>query len=137
MPSIPLHPPPQPTTPHPSPLPQLLHTPSGLALLEIQGTLNISPDTISASDADSVTTEFGRILFPSDEERQRGDKRVWMFVGKHQRLLGKCVELKVPMGVLRRKKKEKEDGEGAAVEELEVVEIVRWKVVFASRPEPV
>lgn len=30
-----------------------------------------------------------------------------------------------------------EGGAGGAPEELEVVEVVRWKVVFSARPEPV
>lgn len=60
---------------------------------------------------------------------------MFWYVGKHQRLGGECVKLKVPLGVVRRR------GEGEMVEggeeELEVLEVVYWKCVFKDRPEPV
>ena len=67
-------------------------------------------------------------------------KRAWMFIGEHQRLQGDVRKLPKAVGVLRRRGGgvsgdggEEDEGEG----ELEVVGIVRYKVVFSTRPEPV
>jgi chromosome transmission fidelity protein 8 len=60
-------------------------------------------------------------------------KRVWLYVGANQRLVGEAKALAKPVAVLRRR-----DGEGeAAGEALEVVEVVRYKLLFTGRPEPV
>ena len=57
-------------------------------------------------------------------------KRVHLYVGAHQRLTGEVRELARPVGVLRRP-------EGAEEESLEIVAVVKHKLVFATRPEPV
>ena len=77
-------------------------------------------------------------------------KRVYLYVGQHQRLTGEVKKLAKPMAVIRRRDVRNGDtgsgdweGEpgvrsgGGDGEELEIVDIVRWKVVFSSRPEPV
>lgn len=74
-----------------------------------------------------------------------------MFVGKHQRLTGEVKRLPRAVGVIRRRRVgggiegdggngdecegEKEGGKEA--EELEIVEIVKLKIIFSTRPEPV
>ncbi|KAK4152029.1 chromosome transmission fidelity protein [Chaetomidium leptoderma] len=166
--TTPLHPRPQKlaTTATPNPLPTLLQTPSGLALLELQGTINLPPNTSTsissspeAAAAAAAAIPIGRIHFEdyhSETEKAGGGegngddwmKRVWMYVGEHQRLQGEVKKLPRAVAVLRKRavagaaaagdaemedKEEREEGEG----ELEVVEIVRYKVVFSSRPEPV
>lgn len=144
MPSIPLHPtshPPPPTPPE-NPLPQLLHTPSGLAIIEIQGTINLpqQPPTTSSPNAQqrSYETPVGRLVFPDGD--LKSSKLVYLYIGKHQRLTGEVKELPTPFGVLRRRDSATSGGgaerrwEG---EELEILEIVRWKVLFSQRPEPV
>ncbi|ROW02614.1 hypothetical protein VPNG_07900 [Cytospora leucostoma] len=122
-----------------NPLPQLLQTPSGLALLELQGTFNLpAPDGPGGDD--DVRTPMGRIDFPDyrpdsitfDPAGTAWMKRVYMFVGQHQRLTGEVKKLPRALGVVRRRGEE-----GGAGDELEVVEIVKYKVVFSSRPEPV
>jgi chromosome transmission fidelity protein 8 len=148
MPSIPLHL--SPTTLHTptsNPLPQLLQTPSGLALVELQGTLNHPNDG----------TVIGTFFFPKDD-----GKKVWLYIGAHQRMLGEIKKLSTPMGVLRRRTPaekgdvemsgmaeggERDGAEGETEgdnggekwkgEELEITEVVYWKVVFSGRPEPV
>ncbi|KAK4250076.1 Ctf8-domain-containing protein [Corynascus novoguineensis] len=170
--AIPLHPRPlnsttsHNTTPLPSPqnpLPPLLQTPSGLALLELQGTINLPPfppDTAPTSPAFGAaakassspssalpTIPIGRLHFPDYDGSTSGDstvwtKRVWMYVGEHQRLHGEVKKLPRAIAVLRRRRGalklgDDRDQEGTSTEELEVVEIVKWKVVFSSRPEPV
>lgn len=154
MPSIPIHPPSPPTTPAhtENPLPQLLHTPSGLALLEIQGTIHFPAPTASSPPS----TIVGKLVFPyynpdtNDPSDTKWMKRVYMYIGKGQRMTGECKKLVNPIGVMR--KREKRDGggdgegdvdmegvEGAASkeEELEIVEVVRYRIVFSARPEPI
>lgn len=63
-----------------------------------------------------------------------------LYVGKYQRLTGEVKKLSNPVAVLRKREtageEEMSDGDGPR-EELEIVEIVHWKVLFSSRPEPV
>lgn len=125
-----------PSTPGvPSPLPQLLQTPAGLAILELQGTINV-PDP----DSESKSVPIGRIDFPGyrpdalDPTSTAWMKQVYLYVGQHQRLTGEVKKLPKPLAVIRRRG---EGGEDEVAEELEVVDIVKYKLVFSSRPEPV
>jgi chromosome transmission fidelity protein 8 len=135
-----------------NPLPQLLHTPSGLAILELQGTINFPSLPISTTDNDTLSpsssttrlTEVGHLAFPlyiagtSDPNSGSWMKRVHFYIGRHQRMTGEIKKLAKPLAVLRKAGGGGAggggDGDGDA---LEVVEIVRWKILFASRPEPV
>ena len=145
MPSVPLHPP---SAPPPSkvenPLPPLLHTPSGLALLELQGTVHFPVPPPSAT-----STRVGKLVFPlynpqlNGEEDTKWMKRVYLYVGENQRMVGECKKLGKPFAVIRKREggdtnMEVDDGiGGTGDEELEIVEIVRHKIVFSGRPEPV
>ena len=106
MPQIPLYPPPKDrASVIPNPLPQLLQTPTGLAILELQGTINMPPPP-NPSVSDS--TPIGRLLFPnyssaSSPEDTAWMKKVYLYVGKHQRLTGEVKKLAKPLGVVRRK----------------------------------
>ena len=55
-----------------------------------------------------------------------------LYVGKHQRLTGEVKKLAKPLAVVG-----KREGLVEVVEELEIREVVRWKVLFSTRPEPV
>jgi chromosome transmission fidelity protein 8 len=132
-----------------NPLPQLLQTPSGLALLEMQGTINLpehdDEDTISTGDVKSQETPIGRLVFPDyDEQAPPGNndwmKRVYLYVGKHQRMTGEVKQLPKALAVIRKVKREDEkmgEEDEEKTEELEVVEIVKYKIIFSIRPEPV
>ncbi|ROW00519.1 hypothetical protein VSDG_03258 [Cytospora chrysosperma] len=133
------------TAPHPSPLPQLLQTPSGLALLELQGTFNTPPPD-SDGDGPGGTVPIGRLDFPDyrpdsvafDASSTAWMRRVYMYVGQHQRLTGEVKKLPRALGVVRRREAAAGEEEGGGDgDELEIVEIVRHKIVFSSRPEPV
>ncbi|CAG8904639.1 unnamed protein product [Penicillium egyptiacum] len=126
-----------------NPLPALLQTPSGLALLELQGTINVpsgneEQDNIDYSSTDNPASTFetpiGKLMFPDYSVHNPDDtkwmKRAYMYVGRYQRMTGEVKKLPRPIAVLR-KRQASED------EELEVVEIVRYKIFFKSRPEPV
>lgn len=130
-----------------NPLPQLLQTPSGLAILELQGTINLpdQPDTGNSISTDGETP-IGRLVFPFYDAKDPDGgagwmKKVWLYVGKHQRLTGEVKKLPKPLAVIRKR----QAGEGEMVvneqegagQELEVVEIVKYKILFSLRPEPV
>ena len=141
-----------------NPLPTLLQTPSGLALLELQGTINLpehdDEGTITSTEGSGVTTAqqtpIGRLIFPEydamDPSSTAWMKRVYLYVGKHQRLTGEIKKLPKAIAVIRKRKdgsmlqrnrEEVERVEGENIDELEIVEIVRYKILFSTRPEPV
>ena len=79
-------------------------------------------------------------------------KRVYLYIGQHQRLQGEVKKLAKPLAVIRRRCRPDDAPRGGEVDsdrgkvlgrkeeekdELEIVEIVRWKLVFSNRPEPV
>ncbi|EPQ61523.1 BgtA-21039 [Blumeria graminis f. sp. tritici] len=133
-----------------SSLPTLLCTPSGLAILELQGTLNLPPckdmnDLSLDPSAGHGNQEYpiGRLLFP-DYEKSGTDstdwmKRVYMYIGKHQRLTGEVKKLPKALAIIRKMAIEKEglDEDETTSVQLEIVEIVKYKILFSSRPEPV
>ncbi|KAL8670589.1 MAG: hypothetical protein Q9168_004882 [Polycauliona sp. 1 TL-2023] len=148
MPSIILHPP-DPARGNNShndqnPLPQLLQTPSGLAILELQGTINMPSTNETSEDPNPspTSTEVGRLEFPNyNPNDPTGSNTTWMkrvhlYIGKHQRLTGEVKKLATPLGVIRRKPVDEDDGTSSG-EELEIMEVVYYKVLFSSRPEPV
>ena len=64
-----------------NPLPQLLQTPSGLAILELQGTINTPeiPDTENDdSSASSSSQPVGRLIFPDYSKDDPPDSQAWM-----------------------------------------------------------
>lgn len=131
-----------------NPLPQLLQTPSGLAIIELQGTINMpSTETSDILDDNQKVrdqeTSIGRIVFPEYSTTEAGNdtswmKRVYMYVGQHQRLTGEVRKLAKPLAVIWRRQ---QDGDSDQIletaEELEVVQIIHYKILFPSRPEPV
>ena len=142
MPSTPVHlPNPLSATPNTNPLPQILRLPTGLAILELQGDINFpSPEDLPSN---INFTTVGNLIFPdatSDSTDLKDVKRVWLYVGKYQRLIGEVKALPKPLGVLRKRKPEvggQVSGNNAAEEELEIVDIIRHKIIFSKRPEPV
>lgn len=163
-----------------NPLPKLLQTPSGLAILEIQGTINYpaegnedilgcfedgdSESLPSKSNAKSRCREskIGHLVFPDYDDKNFDDtawmKRVYMYVGHYQRLTGEVKILPKAIAILGRSKDRGnnygmyEDNGPKTVEnpknyfydddddrdiQLEILEIVKYKILFANRPEPV
>ncbi|KAI1461175.1 hypothetical protein F4805DRAFT_315946 [Annulohypoxylon moriforme] len=132
----------------PSPLPQLIQTPSGLALLELQGTINL-PENHENGEGNSPEIAVGRLVFPDyhpetqDPSSTYWMKRVHLYVGEHQRLTGEVKKLPKAMAIIKKRANPGDDvkmDEGnskSTTEDLEVVEIVKYKLVFSQRPEPV
>ncbi|PGG96773.1 hypothetical protein AJ79_09456 [Helicocarpus griseus UAMH5409] len=203
MPTIPLHPPSQPSTSNKNsdtanPIPQLLQTPTGLAILELQGTVNL-PDSSAATDYAALDqdlqasgqsqaptqyeTPIGRLIFPDYDENMHDPsdnswmKRVYLYVGRHQRLTGEVKKLPRPLAAIQRREdaegqgqgkpvgveriekakakvevraeakaraeeegreeEEEEEDEDSCCDELQIVEVIKYKIIFSSRPEPV
>ena len=127
--------------------PPLIQTPSGLAILELPGTINL-PESQGNQPND---IEIGRVSFPDynpnvlDPSNTSWMKTVQLYVGKHQRLTGEVKKLPKALAVIRKRdagtEKPQEGDEDRMLDEdsadLEVVEIVKYKLVFSSRPEPV
>lgn len=127
-----------------NPLPTLLQTPSGLALLELQGTINLPSRDEDEEDDDTPTssktyeTSIGRLVFPEYVEGAEDGawmKRMHLYVGKHQRLPGEVKKLGKALAIMRKKRNTEEGNDNG--DELEIVEIVKWKIIFSHRPEPV
>lgn len=121
----------------PNPLPQLLQTPSGLAILEIQGTIHAPiPTAETSSNETSVQTAVGKLEFPlydpaNSSTDEKWMKKVYFYVGKHQRLSGEVKKLNKPLAVIRKRT------DGQNEDDLEIAEIVKFKIMFQGRPEPV
>lgn len=124
--------------------PPIIETPSGIALLEIQGTININDRALTAGSVSDLSNgldnfnpylrrKIGKIDFSNHENGE-----IVMEVDEHQRLRGKITKLKQPLGLLKLNKDDDNtvgNDENAEIE-IPIVEIITHKVVFATRPEP-
>lgn len=81
----------------------------------------------------------GNLMFPlydpSNPDDKGWQKRVYLYVGKHQRLTGEAKKLPKPIAVVKRRAPSVANPESS--EDLEIAEIVYYKLLFAHRPEPV
>ncbi|EME49047.1 hypothetical protein DOTSEDRAFT_49381 [Dothistroma septosporum NZE10] len=120
-----------------NPLPAVLQTPSGLAMVELQGSVLVE----NAGAGEEL--QLGNLVFPpaEDDEDNNGDwdgKRVFLFVGKHQRMAGEVKKLTKPVAVLRRRPVAADANPSTpGAEEVEIAEVIYRKILFAQRPEPV
>ncbi len=145
MPSVPLFPASSSSTRiEPNPLPQFLHTPSGLAILEVQGTLHF-PSASAEEDSpvnSSTQMQIGKLVFPLFSDATSPDdtawmKKVYLYVGKHQRMTGEVKKLAKPLAIIRKRPAPEGTSLELEDEELEIAEIIRYKLLFSNRPEPV
>ena len=130
-------------------LPQLLQTPSGLILIEIQGTLHIGNQTLVSSggfglnnlNENKCKAELIHFLGKFDFSELE-NKNISLTIDEHQSLHGQFVKLKKPLAILRidhlidphQEIRTKCDHDPINVPLLDVIE---FKVVFTSRPEPI
>ena len=144
MPTIPLHPPPT-TAPAATPTdnpPLLLPLQNNaLALLELQATLHLPPCTSSTSPPIPI----GHLCPATGTAAAAGvpavdGARVDLCTAT-QRMTGVVRALRRPVAVVQARGggDGDTDGDGGDADELalQVVRVVRFKVVFAGRPEPV
>ncbi|KYK61206.1 Chromosome transmission fidelity protein 8 [Drechmeria coniospora] len=141
MSSVKLYPQSKPEQTASNPLPKLLQTPGGLALLEMQGTLNLPTDSEGEALKD---VEIGRLEFPDYDSVVDGSawmKRVQLYIGQHQRLTGEVKKLPRSIAVVRKRENRWLENSAGRYQEqgdnVEVVEIVKYKLTFSNRPEPV
>lgn len=127
-----------------NPLPDLLHTPLGLAIIEIQGTIHAPSTEDSATNDDTeqtpLGTHIGRLEFPLyDGSTAEGPwmKSVHLYVGKHQRLTGEVKKLAKPLMVLSKPKIQEQSVVDDTISQLSIDAVIRHKILFSSRPEPV
>lgn len=125
-----------------NPLPELLQTPAGLAILEIQG--SIHAPFANAAGIDGV--RIGHLEFPlydkgSGDKEGPWMKRVHLYIGNNQRLSGEIKKLPKPLAVLSHNADPYADmsniGSDHEIEQLNILAIVKYKLLFSSRPEPV
>lgn len=133
-----------------SPLPHLLQTPAGLAIIEIQGTIHVPNEHSTEVDNGAVgtpqNTVVGRLEFPlyvGDNADGPWMKRAHLYIGKNQRLSGEVKRLTKPLVVLSRDRSQQNNtaevplGNEAQEGQLSIEAIVKYKMLFSSRPEPV
>jgi chromosome transmission fidelity protein 8 len=119
------------TTPHANPLPPLLHTPAGLAILELQGTLHTP-----SGELDATSIDVGQLVFPlfdpsAPSEDLAWTKKVYIYVGKNQRMTGSVKKLDKALAVLKRDDAADQDGKAG---DVKILGIVKWRIVFSARP---
>lgn len=125
----------------------IISTPYGLSILEIQGELNlpksVPEDDEIASGGDYVSNfatidsiyhavKFGRLDFDANDHT-----KVTLFIGKSQRLLGNLVDLDTPLGVLRITRSYQLAESNRDDNQLKMVDIIRKKIIFKQRPLPI
>lgn len=113
---------------------RFISTPDGLALLEIQGTLNLPTkvgddhNLISIDDINQLI-KFGSI------EIENG--KLTLFIGTSQRLIGKVEKIDPPFGLLEFPELEEGSDPGIEGAKVEMINIIDKKVVFRNRPLPI
>ncbi|CAK7893807.1 chromosome transmission fidelity protein 8 [[Candida] anglica] len=113
--------------------PNVISTPLGLAIVEIQGELNL-PQTQPSRDANpeylanfaTVDDIYTAVRFGSLELDPKDEEKAVVYIGKSQRLMGKLVNLDTPLGVLRLGSKD-----------IKMVDIIYKKLIFKDRPLPI
>lgn len=114
--------------------PQFIATPDGVALLEIQGTLNL-PTKIT-TDHEMITIDDVHKLVKIGNLEIDGD-RLTLFIGTSQRLLGVVEKIDPPFGLLKFPKLDGEENGGESNQKVEMVNIIDKRVVFKHRPLPI
>ncbi|KAE8147417.1 chromosome transmission fidelity protein 8 [Aspergillus avenaceus] len=69
---------------------------------------------------------------PQTPDDTKWMKRVYLYVGRYQRMTGEVKKLPQPLALVQRRPNADD-----SVEELEVVEVIKYKLFFKTRPEPV
>lgn len=126
----------------------LIFTSHGLAVLEIQGELNLPLDYPTGKPqtpedfeylnnfitVDDIyhAVKFGNLVFDPND-----DKKVTLFIGKSQRLLGSIVKLQTPLAVMKVPINRDENDMDDDKDVIKIVDIVKAKLIFKQRPLPI
>lgn len=121
---------------------QLISTPYGLLMLEIQGELNLPSEVPPETDQTGQRANFATVdelyhavKFGKLDFDEKDPSKVTLFIGKSQRLLGTIVNLDTPLGVLRIPARP--EGNNETGEDIKMVDIVKKKIIFKQRPLPI
>jgi len=121
----------------PNPLPQLIQTPSGLAILELHGSFKVSDEAAREGESAGAGIRLAKIDFPLYNPEDPGDdswmKKVFMYVDRGSRLRGEVKKLPKAFAIVRRREGQPE----GSSEVLEVAEVIKYKIYFSERPEPI
>ncbi|ABN67722.2 predicted protein [Scheffersomyces stipitis CBS 6054] len=129
----------------------VISTPFGLSLIEIQGELNLPHEAPINVQKNDTNAEYIRNFVTVDEIKhavnfgqlqldEKDPSKVTLFIGKSQRLLGSIVELDLPLGVMKiplNQDTSPENGNEKQKEDIQIVDIVRKKMIFKQRPLPI
>lgn len=130
----------------------------GNILLEIQGDL-IAPeydDNIQSTkdSGDDLDTNSKYLKLQSDDddftiktalkigklELDEAQKKVTLYIGTSQRLLGDLKKINPPLGLMRfENQNENNNGNNgnSMGKKVEIVDVIRWKIIFSGRPLPI
>ena len=117
---------------------QVITTPFGLSLLEIQGDLNL-PESVPPPDTPNkeylsqfvkIDEVYDAVKCGSLEFSETDKSDVTLYIANSQRLLGKIVPLQPPLGILKVPL-------GGNEPHMDMVDIITHKMVFNQRPLPI
>lgn len=111
--------------------PNVISTEFGLAIIEIQGELNIPEIALDDNGSNNLkiddlytAVQFGKLTVdPADETK------VTLFIGTSQRMLGRMVKIDPPLGVLRLAADNRD--------EMKMIDVIKKKIIFKDRPLPI
>lgn len=120
----------------------IITTPFGLALIDIQGELNIpdringKADSIPGGSCTHITIDeiYHAVRVGKLQINENNPREAILFVGQSQKLVGTVDDLKPPLAVMRIPNREPDT---QASEPVKIVDVLRKKVVFKNRPLPV
>lgn len=117
----------------------IITTPFGLTILELQGVLNL-PKEAANNDNNAIKVEgtydavkFGKLHF--DENNK---SKVTLYIGNSQRLEGSIESLNPPLGVLKiPTPANSENADNEQNGPVSMIDIIKHKLVFRHRPLPI
>ncbi|KAK6464544.1 chromosome transmission fidelity protein 8 [Scheffersomyces coipomensis] len=125
---------------------RFVSTPYGLSIIEIQGELTL-PNQVPLKENYSeehkeyfqnfikVDDLYDAVKFGQIEYDVKDPKKVTLFIGKSQRLLGSLVDLDTPLAILRIPIKK--DSSDDTNENIKILDIIKKKMIFKQRPLPI
>ncbi|ODV95680.1 hypothetical protein PACTADRAFT_50368 [Pachysolen tannophilus NRRL Y-2460] len=118
----------------------LIDTPGGLAILEIQGVLNL-PTKLNSThqllDDTAIDSDLVRQAIKFGDLQLEDNNKATLYIGKSQRLVGTVESIDPPLGVLKFSNHVENDENKNSSSKIEMIEIVDKKIVFRTRPLPI
>lgn len=128
----------------------IISTPYGLSILEIQGELNLPQSFPQENEKHKpeylenfvrVNDIYEAVRFGRLEFDPKNQTNVTLYIGKSQRLVGSMVDLDIPLGVLRIHTDKHGDMEADSDTKndasVKIVDIIKKRIIFKHRPLPI